>query len=417
MIKGIEKTIADEFDSLLADPQEEVFDDEKNIWKTHILSSDEELSQIPEMPTIQFQDDDGFENPDEIENKSVLNSSHYESPDPEVAGVESDEEVQLELSEEELENVLADGTLFQIDSLDREADAIDMEDDPDFNMDISTSSPIRSNTQSLDIDSVDDELENALSDIPALEDEEPASNTQESFFKEDVDEGPIALSDDELENALSDIPALEDEEPASNTQDSFFKEDVDEGPIALSDDELDEISMSEEFKKPSPGRESHSEEDFVFTDTDLSSPDADMDIQVINDEKTLDEEPTNEEFTEQSIMEDNKVLNEEENDDWEINISPEDYKSPEIKPEEFGDTKPEANPESQPVIDNTISDDEGQVNFYDENPVSLPNRDDLRKVVAYLDNLLGELPDDMIEKFARSEYFKLYQKVMDDLGL
>ena len=37
--------------------------------------------------------------------------------------------------------------------------------------------------------------------------------------------------------------------------------------------------------------------------------------------------------------------------------------------------------------------------------------------MSYLDNLLGELPDDVIEKFAQSEYFKMYQKIMDKLGL
>ncbi len=42
---------------------------------------------------------------------------------------------------------------------------------------------------------------------------------------------------------------------------------------------------------------------------------------------------------------------------------------------------------------------------------------ELRKMIAYLDNLLGELPDEVIEQFARSEYFSLYQKMMEKLGL
>ncbi|HRP70878.1 MAG TPA: hypothetical protein PLY93_15245, partial [Turneriella sp.] len=46
-----------------------------------------------------------------------------------------------------------------------------------------------------------------------------------------------------------------------------------------------------------------------------------------------------------------------------------------------------------------------------------PDSDELKSVMGYLDNLLGELPDDVIEKFAQSEYFKLYQKIMDKLGL
>jgi hypothetical protein len=46
-----------------------------------------------------------------------------------------------------------------------------------------------------------------------------------------------------------------------------------------------------------------------------------------------------------------------------------------------------------------------------------PDTEELKSVMSYLDNLLGELPDDVIEKFAQSEYFKLYQKIMDKLGL
>ena len=42
---------------------------------------------------------------------------------------------------------------------------------------------------------------------------------------------------------------------------------------------------------------------------------------------------------------------------------------------------------------------------------------EMRKVVSYLDNLLGELPDHVIRKFAQSEYFDLYKKVMDQLGV
>jgi hypothetical protein len=46
-----------------------------------------------------------------------------------------------------------------------------------------------------------------------------------------------------------------------------------------------------------------------------------------------------------------------------------------------------------------------------------PETEELKSVMGYLDNLLGELPDDVIEKFAQSDYFKLYQKIMEKLGL
>jgi pilus assembly protein FimV len=42
---------------------------------------------------------------------------------------------------------------------------------------------------------------------------------------------------------------------------------------------------------------------------------------------------------------------------------------------------------------------------------------DVRSVLEYLDQLLEALPDDKIQEFARSEYFGIYQRLFDELGL
>lgn len=44
-------------------------------------------------------------------------------------------------------------------------------------------------------------------------------------------------------------------------------------------------------------------------------------------------------------------------------------------------------------------------------------RDGMRKLLRYLDGLFEKLPEDVIRKFAKSEYFDLYSKVMNDLGV
>ncbi len=44
-------------------------------------------------------------------------------------------------------------------------------------------------------------------------------------------------------------------------------------------------------------------------------------------------------------------------------------------------------------------------------------RDVMRKLLKYLDGLFERLPEDVIKKFAKSEYFDLYSKVMNDLGV
>ncbi|MFN3660054.1 MAG: hypothetical protein ACK4TN_02320, partial [Brevinematales bacterium] len=44
-------------------------------------------------------------------------------------------------------------------------------------------------------------------------------------------------------------------------------------------------------------------------------------------------------------------------------------------------------------------------------------REELRKVIQYLDNLLADLPEEKIKEFAQSEYYDLYMKIMEKLGL
>ena len=45
------------------------------------------------------------------------------------------------------------------------------------------------------------------------------------------------------------------------------------------------------------------------------------------------------------------------------------------------------------------------------------NKDELKKMISYLDRLFDQLPEDTVREFSRSEYFDLYKKVMQDLGI
>jgi|GEM_PF-2833763 len=52
-----------------------------------------------------------------------------------------------------------------------------------------------------------------------------------------------------------------------------------------------------------------------------------------------------------------------------------------------------------------------------EEATLVADEETLKKVLKVLDDLLGNLPDDDIEVFIKSAEFKLYEKLMDDLGL
>ncbi len=49
--------------------------------------------------------------------------------------------------------------------------------------------------------------------------------------------------------------------------------------------------------------------------------------------------------------------------------------------------------------------------------LSFETKDELRSVLSYLDNLLESLPEDKIKQFAKSDYYDLYIKILDKLGI
>ncbi|TGK10216.1 hypothetical protein EHO60_10245 [Leptospira fletcheri] len=46
-----------------------------------------------------------------------------------------------------------------------------------------------------------------------------------------------------------------------------------------------------------------------------------------------------------------------------------------------------------------------------------PTQEEMKRILLYLDELLGNLPDDMIREFSRSDYFELYKKLMKQIGV
>ena len=44
-------------------------------------------------------------------------------------------------------------------------------------------------------------------------------------------------------------------------------------------------------------------------------------------------------------------------------------------------------------------------------------RDEIKSVLAYMDQLLENLPEEKIVEFAQSEHFPVYKKLFNELGL
>ena len=54
-----------------------------------------------------------------------------------------------------------------------------------------------------------------------------------------------------------------------------------------------------------------------------------------------------------------------------------------------------------------------------EQPANIPQnmRDEIKSVLAYMDQLLENLPEEKIVEFAQSEHFPVYKKLFNELGL
>ena len=70
----------------------------------------------------------------------------------------------------------------------------------------------------------------------------------------------------------------------------------------------------------------------------------------------------------------------------------------------------------EPVPGKSFSESAGVIDDKLES-LSPETKEELKTVLKYLDNLLEELPEDKIKEFAKSEYYDLYVKILDKLGI
>lgn len=389
---------------------------------------------------------------------------------------ESDEDEPIALSDDELDHILADAEADKESSLDMSQHNPDT--DPQ-EIDIPDSSQAQSadffeSDEDEPITLSESELDNILEEAHQEEPADISLPGDEMALGDDAvtspvpiddDEGPIALSSEELDGILESGSAT-DSVPAMDTEE-------DNEPIALSDDELDGIleDSHEMGDQPeSPGEEPPPYFDTDYGDIDAmteppsseaeSQPEALPDFS--HDEMSGISAPTDDSEDEEIIS--LPPFPESEHTD----LSPDAGDMPSEMPDEAlshpplladEDNEPTAlsNEELEGILgdsqempvdmqmapnDAELQDRPGETVAFEEDlgssqlvPVAestanespiaedshsgdvLPPREDLRKMIGYLDNLLGELPDDVIEKFAQSEYFKLYQKMMEQLDL
>ncbi|MEI1278675.1 hypothetical protein V6Z05_10140 [Leptospira venezuelensis] len=369
----------------------------------------------------------------------------------------SDPDEPIALSDDELGNLLSSGTE---EEEEHTGTSLDLSSDLDDNEPIALSDDELGNllsgeeetVSSLDSDEdepialSDDELGDLLSsgeeetsdadifaDAPPLEHDDNAPVEFGDFSLDSEADEPIALSEDELGHLL-------EEEPGVETASSDLMEDSDE-PISLPINELDDIGtpdVSSDYDIDWDGPVADlndlgtGEENAVAAPSDWDlGEDADEPITLSNDElgNLLSDETPQEVDSEDldsllSSPPDANDLNALGSFEDDIQISGLDFAGEEIVPT-IEKLAPE--PELNFILDEYADEDElspleeirqaGGVAEEPETGEAIPTQDEMKRILLYLDELLGNLPDDMIRDFSRSDYFELYKKLMKQIGV
>ncbi|WP_410504043.1 hypothetical protein ACO1J7_06735 [Leptospira interrogans serovar Australis] len=263
-----------------------------------------------------------------------------------------------------------------------------------------------------------DELDHILTD----ENEEPAATSQESndltetidwdspgsetSLEDEEANEPIALSLDELDHILTD----ENEEPAATSQESSdLTETIDwDSPpaseISLEDEEANEpIAFSDEELGNLLASGNEESEDKIGSD--IPKVEAEEDLSEI-----LGELPPVSDLDAFDSIDENVSKEEEVST---IVPTLESVKDQEmiIVLDEYADEE-----ESSPIEELRKTPDQTEA-IVGELSGDVPSKDEMKRIMTYLDELLGNLPDDLIREFSRSDYFELYKKLMKQIGV
>jgi pilus assembly protein FimV len=280
-----------------------------------------------------------------------------------------EDEVDLEGDLREIEDELAD----------IHPEGLKLDGDLDEDMDLDTY--LDSVKSDIDLESIDldEENEEDLVESPMIGDTEDIDNleqTSEEAFKEAGIEGIGEEFEEETEKG--------DEQLLRSLEEAELTPKEEEGEI------------SEGFPEPEETGQEEAEAPFFQMEEKPESFEESFD-----DEVQLNEE-------EESILTEDIDLETESAEDEEIvSVSGEDLER--LSEEEPALKEPE---ELEKEVTTETEETSGEEMTIDK---TLYN--DITVILQYMDNLLGELPDEKIKEFSKSKYFSLYKEVFEKLNL
>ena len=281
-----------------------------------------------------------------------------------------------------------------------------------------------------ELTSIRDEITTLKSELNNLKSvDTTASQVEESVQSgDDAGEVSIPTSQNDSENS------------------GFFADDDTDESIALTGDELNNILTTADFTEEKSGvDEDHPVNDDSGEPEEVKTEDVDEGISdfekelLENDEKTFDEEKAFEDPAYDTVepvpitkIEDTNYLDGEDEALPAEELAIDEGEIPEIdfndevlvEPEEteISDTIKDLDinaktPEIDTVTQESTEEKEPEVEKEDNGVFTEELKGEIKTVLAYMDQLLENLPESKIEEFAKSEHFHVYKKLFDELGL
>ncbi len=270
---------------------------------------------------------------------------------------------------------------------------------------------------------------------------EPFEITEPESIEEFVADGSLEINETSMEDALPNLempvsekpealqveevpqetPAFEEMKPVSFTEeeplttaDDLVLSENSGMPEELVIEETPEITLEDSPSESEPMATGEPQE------IDFSEPDS-----TLSEESSPTEEVTEEltifsgEENPKQKVEENGSFFEEADEDESITLSTDELSNilTDVEVEEKNGITPEP-PETDGFDEvsgaTTSSDIEETMSAMEGSSLS---RENLKEVLVYIDNLLDKLPEDEIQKFARSKYYDLYNRLFEELGI
>ncbi len=373
-----------------------------------ILSIDLDNLELPDIPDLDLNEDSSLN----FDFDHVSDQGLEEIP-IDVEQMQEDQQNQEDLDLLPLEDTLPtseDDLTLNAEELDHNLELDNLQQNDLNELEVSENIDLEEKNLSEDskIEPIEIDFDN---EVPMIEDfqENYKSDVNESY---DVDES-ISLSENELNDILEDQIS---ETTSLEKEDVLKIEDNELAEKIISDSEPTEDETQEETYIPTLSEVGIEEETISLTPEELQSIVSSENLGELSEELSEEVEEGQSSISEQELKEIEIPEPIFEDETETISLTDDELHNiiGDVTSEEISEPPTIPEPEIYDITEKKFDREKLTDDLYKETGLK---KEELKKMISYLDSLFDKLPDDVIREFSKSEYFNLYKKVIETLEI